>query len=43
MAQTLAGLGWRFEVRRPAELRDAVRELAAWLLADAERQPAASA
>ncbi len=37
MAQLLAGLGWRFTVRRPDELRAAVRELAARLTEDAAR------
>lgn len=37
MAQMLAGIGFPFAVRRPAELRDAVRALAARLAADAER------
>jgi predicted DNA-binding transcriptional regulator YafY len=32
VALMLAGLGWRFEIRRPEELRDAVRSLAATLL-----------
>ncbi|WP_181767647.1 helix-turn-helix transcriptional regulator [Streptomyces albidus (ex Kaewkla and Franco 2022)] len=31
MAQMLAGLGWPFKIRRPDELRDAVRDLAARL------------
>jgi predicted DNA-binding transcriptional regulator YafY len=34
-AQLLAGLGWDFTVERPAELRDAVRALAARLAASA--------
>lgn len=34
-AQALAGLGWRFTVRRPPELRAAVRRLAATLRASA--------
>ncbi|MHA6797200.1 helix-turn-helix transcriptional regulator [Pseudonocardia bannensis] len=38
MAQLLAGLGWRFTVRRPDELRTAVRELAARLADDAVRR-----
>jgi predicted DNA-binding transcriptional regulator YafY len=38
MAQMLAGLGWPFVVVRPPELRDAVRELAARLAADADRR-----
>ncbi|MEU5883067.1 YafY family protein [Spirillospora sp. NPDC047279] len=37
MAQMLAGLGWPFVVRRPAELRDAVRALADTLRAQADR------
>jgi len=37
MAQLLAGVGWPFVIRRPVELRTAVRELAARLLADAAR------
>lgn len=37
MAQLLAGIGWRFVVREPAELRDAVRALATRLTTDADR------
>jgi predicted DNA-binding transcriptional regulator YafY len=37
MAQMLAGLGWPFVVRHPAELRDAVRALAARLATQADR------
>ncbi|MEW2354344.1 YafY family protein [Spirillospora sp. NPDC029432] len=37
MAQMLAGLGWPFTVRRPAELRQAVRDLADTLRAQADR------
>jgi hypothetical protein len=36
-AQMLAGLGWPFSVRRPAELRAAVRDLADALRANADR------
>ncbi|MFI0467900.1 helix-turn-helix transcriptional regulator [Saccharopolyspora sp. 5N102] len=35
MAQLLAGLGWPFVIRRPDELREAVRELAVRLMAQA--------
>ena len=35
-ARMLAGLGWRFTVERPAELRDEVRALAARLASDAD-------
>ncbi|MCW2912830.1 MAG: helix-turn-helix, type 11 [Actinomycetia bacterium] len=37
MAQMLAGLGWPFQIRRPDELRTAVRDLSAHLLAQADR------
>ncbi|GAA4070475.1 YafY family protein [Actinomadura miaoliensis] len=37
MARMLAGLGWPFVIRRPAELRDAVRRLADTLRAHADR------
>jgi predicted DNA-binding transcriptional regulator YafY len=37
MAQLLAGLGWPFTIRRPDELRAAVRDLAARLTADAAK------
>jgi predicted DNA-binding transcriptional regulator YafY len=37
MAQMLAGLGWPFQIRRPDELRTAVRDLSARLLAQADR------
>ena len=37
MAQMLAGLGWPFQIRRPDELRTAVRDLSAQLLAQADR------
>jgi hypothetical protein len=33
----LAGLGWPFQIRRPDELRTAVRDLSARLLAQADR------
>jgi predicted DNA-binding transcriptional regulator YafY len=36
MAQMLAGLGWPFTIRRPGELRGAVRDLAARLAAQAD-------
>ncbi len=36
MAQMLAGLGWRFSIERPEQLRDEVRALAERLAADAE-------
>jgi predicted DNA-binding transcriptional regulator YafY len=36
MAQMLAGLGWAFTIRRPQELRGAVRDLAARLTAQAD-------
>ncbi|HEV7935618.1 MAG TPA: YafY family protein [Actinomadura sp.] len=39
MARMLAGLGWPFVIRRPEELRTAVRELGAALTAEAERRP----
>jgi predicted DNA-binding transcriptional regulator YafY len=39
MAQMLAGLGWPFVIRRPEELRDAVRALAARLVEDAAWRP----
>lgn len=38
MAQMLAGLGWPFVIRRPDELRDAVRDLAARLTSHAEQR-----
>jgi predicted DNA-binding transcriptional regulator YafY len=37
MAQMLAGLGWPFRIHRPDELRTAVRDLGARLLAQADR------
>jgi predicted DNA-binding transcriptional regulator YafY len=37
MAQMLAGLGWPFEIRRPAALRTAVRDLSTHLAAQAAR------
>jgi predicted DNA-binding transcriptional regulator YafY len=40
MAVMLAGLGWPFVVRRPPELRQAVRDLADALRAQADRDPA---
>ncbi|RAY14143.1 transcriptional regulator [Actinomadura craniellae] len=39
MAMMLAGLGRPFVIRRPDELRDAVRDLAATLHAQADRRP----
>jgi predicted DNA-binding transcriptional regulator YafY len=42
MAQMLAGLGWPFVIRRPDELRDAVRALAARLVEDAAWRPEAT-
>ncbi len=36
MAQMLAGLGWRFSIERPEQLRDEVRALAERLAVDAE-------
>jgi hypothetical protein len=40
MARALAGLGWRFTVLRPAEVREAVARLAARLAEDARtREP----
>jgi hypothetical protein len=32
MARMLAGLGWAFDIRRPDELRRAIRDLAADLI-----------
>jgi predicted DNA-binding transcriptional regulator YafY len=39
MARMLAGLGWPFVIRRPGELRTAVRELGAELADQADRSP----